>query len=68
MPTRIPFVRDPRRGVLTPATVCRKCGAPIYWSMTPAGKRAPYDLHDGEPSHTAHLSTCRVHNQEVLAR
>lgn len=29
---------------LPAATLCRSCGAPIYWTVTKAGKRAPMDL------------------------
>jgi hypothetical protein len=52
-------VHDPARDVYTQVAACRSCGAPVYWSLTTAGKRAPFDVDaDGQPTRTNHFATC----------
>lgn len=29
---------------MLPVTLCRLCGAAIFWAVTPAGKRMPLDV------------------------
>ena len=36
-------------------TACRSCGAPIYWSVTAAGRRVPIAVATGE----SHFRDCR---------
>lgn len=39
-------------------TRCAGCGRPIWWGTTAKQRRAPFDLVDGEPTHTIHFATC----------
>lgn len=41
---------DPSKGDLG---TCRSCGATVYWRVTSAGKRAPYN-----PDGISHFATC----------
>ena len=34
-------------------TKCRSCGAPIFWVITPKGRRMPVD-----PTDISHFATC----------
>lgn len=43
-------VVDPSKGDLG---TCRSCGATVYWRVTSAGKRAPYN-----PDGISHFATC----------
>ena len=36
-------------------TTCRSCGAPVYWSVTAAGRRVPISVATGE----SHFRDCR---------
>lgn len=40
-------------------SLCRGCGAPILWVLTPAGRKMPVDPpdEDGTPT-VSHFSTC----------
>jgi hypothetical protein len=51
-------VRDPALDVMTSVTVCRSCRAQVYWSLTDRGKRAPFDVKDGQPTRINHFTTC----------
>jgi hypothetical protein len=52
-------VFDEVRGVRTSVLACRVCGKPVYFSVTQAGKRCPYDVDDdGQATRTSHFTTC----------
>lgn len=51
-------IYDPARKVHTAVLACRSCGAPLYFSYTSGGKRAPFEIHDGEATRTLHFTTC----------
>lgn len=36
-----------------PQRACRSCSAPIYWIVTPAGKKCPVN-----PDGVSHFATC----------
>jgi hypothetical protein len=52
-------VQAPQTGLWVRVTTCRSCHAPVYWSTTRVGKRAPFDIdQDGKPLETSHFATC----------
>jgi len=51
-------VTDPMSGVSAFVAACRVCRAPVYFGYTPAGKRCPFDVVDGEPTRVSHFTTC----------
>lgn len=52
-------VRDPGRRVFTDVLHCRSCDQAVYFSLSPAGKRAPFEIDaEGEPTRVNHFSKC----------
>jgi hypothetical protein len=41
-----------------PVTRCKVCGAPMWWGLTKAGKRCPFDVTGGVRTAVTHFSTC----------
>lgn len=46
-----------------PQRACRSCTKPIYWIVTPAGKRMPVD-----PDGVSHFVTCEHRDQHRKPR
>lgn len=64
---QIPSMQPKQRGrelpgVEIPSDVaivrCKACPALIWWGLTAAGKRNPFDVVDGQPTAVTHFSTC----------
>lgn len=52
-------VYDAHRKVHTSVSKCRSCGKEVYFTFTPAGKRAPYEVDSaGQPTDINHFMTC----------
>jgi len=51
-------VIDPRTGRAALIMPCRSCNRPVFFGLTAAGKRCPYDVVDGEPTGESHFRTC----------
>lgn len=51
-------ITDPASGVSALVKQCKGCAAAIYFGFTPAGKRCPFDVVDGQPTRTSHFRTC----------
>jgi hypothetical protein len=53
------LIRDPARKVFTQVLACRSCQKPVYFSLSPQGKRAPYDVDaEGRPTREIHFIAC----------
>ena len=51
-------VYDPNRRIHTPVLACRSCQKPVYFGLTSGGKRAPFEIENGEPTRTLHFINC----------
>lgn len=54
-------------------SVCRSCGAPIFWMVTKADKKMPLDIRsarleeDGTRTYLSHFATCPQADQHRKA-